>query len=437
MIDVDHFKALNDAAGHPFGDLVLRAIAGAITAPLRAGDIACRYGGEELAVILHETDRAAADAVAQRLRERVAALQLAHAGRPMRVSVSIGYASSDMLAPGQTLTAEWLVATADRGLYIAKRSGRDRVSGGDSIETAAILDTALAALPGQPERKPLLPGVRVGPYEVLGAIGAGATGTVYRALDGRLHREVALKVLGAESFRHAEARRRFEVEARTLAALAHPHIVRVFDLGTTPDGEPFLVLELLEGRTLRERLQGEVIPLAEVLALVAQLLRALAAAHDKAIIHRDLKPENLFCTHDGNLKVLDFGLAKVLGPLVGGAQAGTEAGVVLGTVGYLAPEQARAQQVDARTDLFAVGAILYELVARRPAVMRTSPVDTLHAIIHDEPPPLSPARLDQLVRSALAKDPARRVASARELEAQLSALAAALAAPPASPGSAG
>jgi diguanylate cyclase (GGDEF)-like protein len=420
IIDIDHFKALNEAAGHPFGDMVLRTVASALVAPLRAGDIACRYGGEEFGVIMHEIDRVGARAVAERVRQRIGALELTHAGRRVSVTVSVGYASSDMLPPGQPLTTEWLLAAADRGLYISKRAGRDLVSAGDAVETKGFMDTALASLPPH-ERKPLLPGSRLGPYEVLAAIGAGATGTVYHAFDGRLRRDVALKVLGAEGFRQADVFRRFELEARTLAALDHPHIVRVFDLGATPEGEPFLVLELLEGRTLREHLQGRALPQREALQIVGQLLRALAAAHDKGIVHRDLKPENLFITKDGTVKVLDFGLAKVVGPLVGD-HAGTEAGVVLGTVGYLAPEQARAQAVTARSDLFAVGAILYELISGQPAFRRSSPIETLHAIIHDEPSPLNPTGLDEVVRRALAKDPDTRVASARDLERQLAAL---------------
>jgi diguanylate cyclase (GGDEF)-like protein len=422
LVDVDHFKAVNDAAGHPFGDEVLRAVAAAVAAPLRAGDVACRYGGEEFVGILHEIGRAGACVVAERVRARVAALELAHAGRPVKVSISVGYASSDMLPAGQALTVEWIMTSADRGLYIAKRAGRNRISAGDAVETQAIVATQLAAIQAPRERKPLSAGTHLGPYEVLGAIGTGATGTVYRAFDGRLRREVAIKVLEAADLRQADAFRRFELEARTLAALDHPNIVRVFDLGTTLDGEPFLVLEMLEGQTLRDRLSESAIPVPEALALVGQLLRALAAAHDKGIVHRDLKPENLFFTKEGVIKVLDFGLAKVLGPPIGG-QIGTEAGVVLGTVGYLAPEQARALPVDARTDLFAVGAILYELIAGRPAFRRSSGVETLHAIIHDEPAPLTPDTLDQIIRSALAKDPAQRVTSARELEAQLSALA--------------
>jgi diguanylate cyclase (GGDEF)-like protein len=417
LVDVDRFRELSESAGHPFGDAVLRAIAEAVTAPLRAGDIACRYGGEVIAIILHEIDRTGAAIVAERLRARVHALELAHAGRRVSVTVSIGYATSDMLLEKKPLTAEWLVATADRGVYISRRAGGNHTSAGDVALTPAILDTALAAIPTPRERSPLLPGARLGPYEVLGEIGAGATGTVYRAFDGRLRREVAIKVLGAVDLR------RFELEARTLASLDHPHIVRVFDLGTTSDGQPFLVLELLEGRTLRERLaQHGAIPLPEVLSLAGQLLGALAAAHDKGIVHRDLKPENLFFTNDGKIKVLDFGLAKVLV----GDQPGTEKGVVLGTVGYLAPEQARAQAVDARSDLFAVGAILYELASGRPAFRGASPVETLHAIIHDEPAPIEPAPLGEIICRALAKDPDKRVASARELEAALETLARSL-----------
>jgi diguanylate cyclase (GGDEF)-like protein len=423
IVDVDHFKALNDIAGHPFGDQVLRRVAATVGSQLRSGDVACRYGGEEFGVILHECERGAARTVGERIRERIEQLELVHAGRKMPITASVGYGSSDML-PGQPVTAEALLAIADRGLYVAKRGGRNRVSGGDSVDNKAILDTAIAGLPQpRPERKPLLPGTRMGPYEVLGALGSGAMGTVYRAIDGRLLREVAVKVLTADGFRHDDAWRRFDREARALAALDHPHIVRVFDLGISPEGDPFLVLELLEGTTLRERLGAGALPLDEALRLTMQLTSALAAAHDKGIVHRDLKPENLFVTRDKHLKVLDFGLAKVLGPLVPQRGAMTETGVVLGTVGYLAPEQARGLPVDARSDLFAVGAILYELASGRPAFDGPSPVETLHAILNHEPSALADARLDALVRRLLEKDPEARVGSARELETRVAALA--------------
>jgi diguanylate cyclase (GGDEF)-like protein len=424
IVDVDHFKALNDSAGHPFGDLVLRRIATTVAAQLRSGDVACRYAGEEFGVILHEADRAAARLVAERIRERVAAIEVVHMSRRVPITVSVGFGSNDMCPEGQTLTPEALVALADRGLYVAKRTGRNCVSSGDSVDMKAILDTAIAGLPPPRHvRDPLIPGARLGPYEVLGALGSGAMGTVYRAIDGRLQREVAVKLLTADSFRREDAWRRFDQEARALAALDHPHIVRVFDLGTSPDGDPFLVLELLEGRTLREHLRDGPLALGEALRLVGQLLGALAVAHDKGIVHRDLKPENLFVTREGNIKVLDFGLAKLLGPLVKDGAALTEAGVVLGTVGYLAPEQARGLPVDARGDLFAVGAILYEIVSGRPAFEGPSPVETLHAIINDEPAEVAPPRLDALLRAALAKDPQKRVASARDLEASVAAFA--------------
>jgi diguanylate cyclase (GGDEF)-like protein len=424
IVDVDHFKALNDTCGHPFGDQVLRRVATAVGLQLRSGDIACRYGGEEFGIILHECDRTAARLVGERIRERIALLELTHAGRKVPVTVSIGYGSTDMIAEGHPLTADALLAVADRGLYIAKRAGRNRVSSGDSVETKAILDTAIAGLPPpRSERQPLLPGARMGPYEVLGLLGSGAMGTVYRALDGRLLREVAVKVLTADKFRQDDAWRRFDQEARALASLDHPHIVRVFDLGTSPEGDPFLVLELLEGRTLRERLRDGALPIDEAIRVMKQLTSALVAAHDKGIVHRDLKPENLFVTRDSNIKVLDFGLAKVLGPLVRREGAATETGMVLGTVGYLAPEQARGQPVDARSDLFAVGAILYELVAGKPAFDGPSAVDTLHAILNDEPPALDDARVDALVRTLLRKDPTARIGSARDLEEQITALA--------------
>ncbi|HMB81232.1 MAG TPA: serine/threonine-protein kinase, partial [Vicinamibacterales bacterium] len=219
----------------------------------------------------------------------------------------------------------------------------------------------------------LAPGTRLGPYEISGLLGSGGMGDVHRAHDARLGRDVALKVLHAPTTADPDRLRRFEQEARATAALNHPNIVAVFDVGTEA-GVSFVVSELLEGETLRDRLKTGAIPLRKAIEWGGQLTRGLAAAHEKGIVHRDLKPENLFITRDGSLKILDFGIAKLMetaGPsgatMTPTLQVGTTPGVVLGTVGYMSPEQVRGLPVDHRTDIFSVGAILYEMVSGRRA----------------------------------------------------------------------
>jgi serine/threonine protein kinase len=335
------------------------------------------------------------------------------------------YVASDRLEDRAKLTTDELIACADRGLFLARRAGRNRACRGDE-EAAALFDTVIGIQSAPPPPSPVhVPGTCLGPYEVVSVIGGGGMGTVYRALDRRLLREVALKVVASASLRDPDGWRRFGQEARALAALDHPNIVRVFDFGRSDEGEQYLVLELLDGRTLRRRIDEGPVPEAEAIARTIELCRALSVAHDKGIVHRDLKPENLFLTADGALKILDFGMAKLTAPLFGGrgVTAATQAGVLLGTVGYLAPEQARGEAVDARADLFAVGAILYELLTGRRAFDKPTAVETLHAILVQDPPPLERAPLDAIVRRCLAKSPDDRIASARDLELALAALA--------------
>jgi two-component system cell cycle response regulator len=417
VIDVDRFKSLNDRFGHPFGDLVLRKIAEAIAGGLRPGDVACRLGGDELAAILREADREAALASGQRIRAAIAALDLRHGDQRVEVTVSIGAAATH---DGQA-DAATLMAAADRALYTAKRRGRNQVADardGDDDSQTVTIDHELAA---RDERRVLAPGTQVGPYEVLELIGGGGMGTVYRAFDSRLLRPVALKVLSDPSFRRGWWR--FEQEARALALLDHPGIVRVFDVGMSAHREPYLVLELLTGRTLRDRLLDGPVPLDDAIRLALALTRVLVVAHGKAIVHRDLKPENLFLVESGALKVLDFGLAKMLAPLVADAPtAATDAGLMVGTPGYTSPEQARGRPVDARTDLFAVGTILHELVTGRRLFLGDSPIETVHATLHDEPALLGVPALDAVLAGCLAKDPADRFGSARALEDALAAL---------------
>ncbi len=241
----------------------------------------------------------------------------------------------------------------------------------------------------------LIPGTRLGPYEILSAIGAGGMGEVYKARDPRLGRDVAIKVLPASLSADPERLHRFEQEARAAAALNHPNILAVHDIGQH-DGAPYIVSELLEGETLRERLNGGALPVRKAVEYAVQIAHGLAAAHEKGITHRDLKPENVFVTSDGRVKILDFGLAKLTQPdtALAGASAlpttppNTQAGIVLGTVGYMAPEQVRGLPADHRSDIFAFGAIVYEMLSGQRAFRGETTADTMGAILMKEPPDL-------------------------------------------------
>jgi eukaryotic-like serine/threonine-protein kinase len=281
----------------------------------------------------------------------------------------------------------------------------------------------------------LASGSKLGPYEILSPLGAGGMGEVYRARDPRLEREVAIKVLPASYSRDADRLRRFELEARAVAALSHPNIVSVFDLGTH-DGAPYVVSELLEGETLRERLRAGAFTPRKALECATQVAHGLAAAHEKGIAHRDLKPENLFVTKDGRVKILDFGLAKLTRPedsSVGQTSlpttpAVTDPGVVLGTVGYMSPEQVRGAPADHRSDIFAFGAILYEMLSGQQAFKRASSPETMTAILNEDPPELSSTcknvspGLERVVNHCLEKSPEQRFQSARDLAFDLEAL---------------
>jgi len=275
-------------------------------------------------------------------------------------------------------------------------------------------------------------GEKIGPYEITGFLGAGAMGEVHRARDPRLGREVAIKTLPASLGAEPERLKRFDLEVRAAGSLNHPNILTVYDAGTF-EGVPYLVSELLEGDTLRARLKDGPLPLRRALELGAQAANGLAAAHTRGIVHRDLKPENLFVTTQGSLKILDFGLAKLVeknggSPLEGDSLAGTmtSAGVFMGTVGYIAPEQARGSQATAASDVFALGCVLYEMVTGTRAFHKDSPLDTMMAILNEDPVPL-PARvrnespaLDAILRRCLEKQPADRFESTRDLAFALS-----------------
>jgi TolB-like protein/predicted Zn-dependent protease len=283
-----------------------------------------------------------------------------------------------------------------------------------------------AAEEGRPERA-LQPGARLGPYEVVELIASGGMGEVYRARDGRLERDVAVKVLPPSFRGDARRLRRFHQEARSVGALNHPNIVAVYDVGME-DAVPFVVSELLEGETLRGRLDREgALPAREAAEIARQVTAGLLAAHEKAIVHRDLKPANLFLTQDGRVKILDFGLAKRVRWTGDHATSPTQPGVLLGTAAYMSPEQARGEPTDPATDLFSFGAVLFEMLTGRRAFEGPSPVETLAAVLEARPdldllPADVPAALHDVVRRCLEKDRSRRFGSARELLAALTAL---------------
>ena len=269
---------------------------------------------------------------------------------------------------------------------------------------------------------PLNSGSRLGPYEIVAPLGAGGMGEVYRARDPRLGRDVAIKVISETGVTDSDRLRRFEREARAVAALSHPNILAIFDIGV--GDAPFLVTELLEGETLRAILERGPLSVPRTTELSLQLVAGLSAAHARGIVHRDLKPDNIFITADGLLKILDFGLAKHVEPAITGVESVTRAqtipGAVLGTVGYMAPEQVRGLDADQRADIFASGAILFEMLTGQRAFRGLSPADTMSAVLNDPPSTLefnadTPAALARIVRRCLEKDANERFQSARDL----------------------
>ncbi len=282
----------------------------------------------------------------------------------------------------------------------------------------------------------LTPGTRLGPYEIVTPIGSGGMGDVYRARDSRLDRDVAVKVLPERVANDAEARVRFEREAKAVAALTHPNILAIHDYGSS-DGAAYSVTELLEGHTLRHRLLEGPLPWRKAEEIGAAIADGLAAAHAKGIIHRDLKPENIFLTADGRVKILDFGIAQLIAPpreeeldpaLAVTAPLKTDPHAVVGTAGYMSPEQLRGEQVDGTTDIFSLGALLYEMVTGKPAFIRNTVIDSLSAILADTPDVFAvsdrmiPYEFARVIQRCLEKNRTERFQSARDLAFALRAI---------------
>ncbi|HET7712795.1 MAG TPA: protein kinase [Thermoanaerobaculia bacterium] len=288
----------------------------------------------------------------------------------------------------------------------------------------------------------IVPGTRLGPYEIVSPLGAGGMGEVFRARDTRIGRDVAVKILPASFAADDDRLRRFEQEAQVVGALNHPNLVTIYDLGTH-EGAPYLVMELIEGETLRQLLSADEwagrsrLPVRKAIDYAIQLATGLASAHEKGIVHRDLKPENILITRDGRVKILDFGLARITQAGSGGSgthgsetlQRGiTSPGTVLGTVGYMSPEQVRGQDLDHRSDIFSFGAILYEMLAGERAFKGGSSADVMSSILKEDVAdvhrtvPGAPPALDQLIQHCLEKDREQRFQSARDLAFDLKTL---------------
>ena len=282
----------------------------------------------------------------------------------------------------------------------------------------------------------LTPGTKLGPYEIASTLGVGGMGEVYRARDTRLGRDVAIKVLPESLANDADRLLRFEQEARTIAALNHPNILGIFDVGVH-GATRYLVSELLEGETLRQKLEAGPLAARRTTEYAVEIANGLAAAHAKGVIHRDLKPENIFITKTGRVKILDFGLAKVseaeaaaAGTLETVGVARTAPGMVMGTVGYMSPEQVRGERTDHRTDIFSFGAALYEMISGKRAFQRDSGVETMNAILKEDPPELSNTNvaispgMDRIIRRCLEKNPEQRFQSASDLTFAIETLSA-------------
>jgi len=290
----------------------------------------------------------------------------------------------------------------------------------------------LGSLGGEPTASQISPGTELGPYKIEALLGAGGMGQVFRARDSRLGRTVAIKILPHDRVADPERKRRFLQEARAASALNHPNIVTLYDIASD-SGVDFLVMEYVEGKSLDKLITSKGLPLIEALDYAAQIASALAAAHTARVAHRDIKPGNAVATSEGQVKVLDFGLAKLMertagpeGETLTAESALTEAGTVMGTVAYMSPEQASARPLDHRTDIFSLGVVLFEMISGKRPFRGESHVETMHAILHDPAPALrgQPPELQEVFDKALAKEPKERYQHAGDFALDLRRLKA-------------
>jgi eukaryotic-like serine/threonine-protein kinase len=344
--------------------------------------------------------------------------------------------SQDLMSPERWARVRELICEAldrhpsERAKYLENACGNDSELRSQVESLMAVSESSGGMLPSSmiPARR-LAPGTVIDHFEIGSLLGVGGMGEVYRARDQQLKRDVAIKLLPAGLCLNRERQRRFEQEARAAAALSHPNILAIYQLGWH-ESQPYIVAELLEGQTLREALKHGAMSAPKVIDYGLQMAQGLALAHDKGIIHRDLKPENIFITKTGQVKILDFGLAKLRPGADDETRTNpdTDAGVVLGTLAYMSPEQVRGQAVDQRSDMFSLGAILYEILTRRRAFEGKTAADFAAAILHEEPKPLRelapsvPWELERVIARCLRKDPERRLRSMADLAVALAEL---------------
>ena len=416
---------------------------------LAAGDVAAAAAGaEELSGIAGDLDSPFLRAVSAQSKGAV----LLAGGDARNALASLREAGAgwrDLEVPYEGARVHVLVGLACRQLRdeetarmefdAARRTFQDLGAAADldRVEELATADVAAPAPIFRRQTAPLRPGSRLGPYEIVSSVGVGGMGEVFRARDTRLGRDVAVKILTAALAGDPDSVRRFEKEARAVASLSHPNVVPLFDVGEQ-DGVRFAVSEYVEGETLRARLKREPMPPGEAADVAAQIAEGLSAAHQKGFVHRDIKPENVILAHATFARILDFGLAKRSAGLAALSVSEedvtqsaflTEPGIIAGTVGYMSPEQVRGEPVDGRSDIFSLGVVLWEMLTGHRPFRGESPVDTLSAILREEPPPDPvlaglPSGFERILRRALQKRPADRYASAADLAVELRRLAA-------------
>jgi tetratricopeptide (TPR) repeat protein len=416
---------------------------------LAAGDVAAaRKGADELAEIAASLDAPLLRGLAAEAR---GAVVLAEGDAPGALAVLKEAATEfrDLEVPYEAARVHLLVAracrrlgdeeTAKMELDAARRIFQElgALPDLDRVEELATADFAAPAPIFRRRAAPLGPGSRLGPYEIVSSVGVGGMGEVFRARDTRLGRDVAVKILTAALAGDPDSVRRFEKEARAVASLSHPNVVPLFDVGEQ-DGVRYAVSEYVEGETLRARLKREPMPPGEAADVAAQIAEGLSAAHRKGFVHRDIKPENVILAHTTFARILDFGLAKRSAGLaalsvseedVTQSALLTEPGIIAGTVGYMSPEQVRGEPVDGRSDIFSLGVVLWEMLTGHRPFHGDSPVETLSAILREEPPPDPvlaglPSEFERILRRALQKRPADRYHSAADLAVELRRLAA-------------